>query len=151
MLVHLESVSRTPERYEELNRLFLERWAGRVRPDDLDVYVEDGLLGLDGGDGYPLRLLLSPRLGVLAGPAEESRDGLLRLRSNQTFALLKRTVSTYVERPSERTGTAPARREVPSSRRLPPRAAGPSRRHAPGAKARGTSSVGSRSCPTCPC
>ena len=113
VLVHLESVSRTPERYEELNRLFLERWGGRVRPDDLDVYVDDGLLGIDGGDTYPLRLVLAPRLGVLTGPGEDPRDGLIGRRSNQAFALLKRTVASYVELLEQAGGAAPARRDSP--------------------------------------
>ena len=149
---HLESVSRTPERYEELNRLFLERWAGRVRPDDLDVYVEDGLLGLDGGDGYPLRLLLSPRLGVLAGPgggrAATACSGCGRTRRSRCSSERSRS---YVELLEQAGGAAPARRDGPL-----PRGAGGRVGAAVAAPRRRSDGVWHESersgrCPTCRC
>src|SRR5262245_35673773 len=45
VLYHLESVSEGRFKHVDANtRLYRERWAERVRPDDLQYYLEDGLL-----------------------------------------------------------------------------------------------------------
>jgi GT2 family glycosyltransferase len=64
VLEHLESVSRgkRSEETERNRRLFHERWAGRVRPDDLDHYVEDGLLRIPYPESSPLRVEIAPVL-----------------------------------------------------------------------------------------
>ena len=93
VLYHLESVTRAPRSKEARTnaRLFRERWSGRVRPDDLDYYVLDGLLRIRYRDLYPLGLEVA---GELAGVAEGSSepDRLLESQSRQVSDLLRETV-----------------------------------------------------------
>jgi hypothetical protein len=78
VVTHLESATRTSERYEELNLLFLERWGDRIRPDDLDLYCADGLLQFHYNELAPNRLSISPALATI-DDEERSRDGLPHL------------------------------------------------------------------------
>jgi len=91
VLYHLESVSEGRFKDTEENvRTYRERWAHRVRPDDLQYYVEDGLIGVEHGLGYPVRLTISPRLAVIDDAAQKRQtDSLLNARARQMFALLK--------------------------------------------------------------
>src|SRR5579862_5812673 len=60
---HLESVS--PGRFKHAGgnvALYRERWFGRVRPDDVDYYLEDGLLQFTYEGSFPIGLYVSPRL-----------------------------------------------------------------------------------------
>jgi GT2 family glycosyltransferase len=95
VLYHLESASRGKRSNEtEQNiRLFREKWAERIRPDDLDYYRADGLLQIDYPDTYPLRIDVSPQVATVAsdGRAEES-ERLLDTSSRQVMGLLKETV-----------------------------------------------------------
>jgi GT2 family glycosyltransferase len=95
VLEHLESVSRgkRSEETEHNRRLFHERWAGRIKPDDLDYYVEDGMLRIHYRDSYPLGVEIAPELFTM--PAEgraEARERLLEERSRQVVELLHETV-----------------------------------------------------------
>ena len=58
-------------------RLFRERWGERASRDDLDYYVEDGLLRIRYRDGYPLGLEVSPQLASVQ--PEGRRDEAERL------------------------------------------------------------------------
>lgn len=97
VLYHLESASRDPHSEAARNngRLYRERWAARVEPDDLAYYTEDGLLEVSYRDGYPLDLTVSPLLAT-AGAAPGIED-LLRERSGQVSALLRESARLSVE------------------------------------------------------
>ena len=63
---HLESVS--PDRFKHAGAnvaLYRERWFDRVRPDDVQYYLEDGLLQFAYEGSFPVRLNVSPRLALL--------------------------------------------------------------------------------------
>ena len=91
VLYHLESLSRatrTPD-YLHNDALYRERWAGRVRPDDLDYYVEDGLLKLGYSDYYPIQMEISPLLGLAREGDAGAGDRILAARGRQVFELLR--------------------------------------------------------------
>jgi len=96
VVTHLESVSRgrgTPEAASN-GRRYRDRWARSVRPDDLAVYVEDGLMSVGYGDAYPLRFRVSPLLATLHdGPRQRATERLLRSRAQQVADLLQHQVS----------------------------------------------------------
>jgi GT2 family glycosyltransferase len=98
VLVHLESVSRQiptsgqlPRHEIEHNtKLYADRWLDRVQPDDLNHYLEDGLVRLGYSEIYPLQMTISPELAVLLeGEHEAAADRLLRTRSHQFYELLR--------------------------------------------------------------
>jgi hypothetical protein len=95
---HLEGVSEGRLKDEGKNLgLYRERWTQRLRPDDLQYYLEDGLLSLGYARSYPIRLEASPLLAVMDSDERESQsDRLLNLRSLQVFELLKETVRLTV-------------------------------------------------------
>ncbi len=97
VLYHLESASRDPhsEAARANGRLYRERWSDRVVPDDLDYYIEDGLLSVEYTGGYPLALKISPELATAGSMPGISR--LLRERSGQVFELLKESTRLSVE------------------------------------------------------
>ena len=74
-----------------------ERWADRLRPDDLAVYQADGLLGVEYPVGYPLRLRLSPRLVTLGGDPAPLAEGWLTTQ-----------VAQVADRMRQRLGTGPS-------------------------------------------
>ena len=99
VLIHLESVSRQiptsgqlPRHEIEHNtKLYADRWLDRVQPDDLNHYLEDGLVkdwlfrDVPASDGD------LPELAVLLeGEHEAAADRLLRTRSRQLYELLRR-------------------------------------------------------------
>ena len=88
VLVHLEAATRGEDAdlFRRNAERYLERWGHRVRRDDIDTYLADGLLEIVPGDLYPLELRVSARLANVAGsnPYE-----LLEERSRQVFDLLK--------------------------------------------------------------
>ena len=71
-------------------RLYEQRWRDRVQPDDVQRYVEDGLLRVAWGPYCPLHLSVAP------GARRRRRDGeeldemerLLATRSEQVLELL---------------------------------------------------------------
>lgn len=101
VLYHLESASRDPSSAEARanGRLYRERWAGRVVPDDLGYYLEDGLLAVSYHGGYPIELEVSPMLAFVdgAGRRGERLEKLLRERSTQVFELLRESARLTVE------------------------------------------------------
>jgi len=88
VLIHLEAATRGEDEvlFRRNAELYLERWGERVRRDDIDTYLADGLMEIVPGDLYPLELRVSARLANVAGsdPYE-----LLEERSQQVFDLLK--------------------------------------------------------------
>jgi GT2 family glycosyltransferase len=88
VLVHLEAATRGEDAalFRRNAERYLERWGDRLRRDDLDTYVEDGLLEIVPGDLYPRELRVSPRLAAVK---ETDPYELLEERSRQVFDLLK--------------------------------------------------------------
>jgi hypothetical protein len=71
----------------------------RVRPDDLEYYVEDGLIELRYADNnlYPLTARLSPHLALIDGEDRARRvDQLLAARSRQVWRLSAENVRLRV-------------------------------------------------------
>ena len=94
VLYHLESVSRgrRSKQIQAGARTFRERWGGRVRPDDLDYYVADGLLRPHYRDVYPLRLELAPELALVDDDRRRWARAPARSSSRQLVELLQETV-----------------------------------------------------------
>ncbi|MBS1879734.1 MAG: glycosyltransferase family 2 protein [Actinobacteria bacterium] len=89
VVVHLESASRgRGERFERSVARYRERWRASVRRDDLAIYLEDGLLDVEYAASYPLRLSVSPRLGVVDDGRGEEREQLLETYARQVSDLL---------------------------------------------------------------
>jgi GT2 family glycosyltransferase len=88
VLVHLEAATRGEDAklFRRNAARYLERWADRVRRDDLETYVEDGLLELVPGDLYPLELRVDPRLATID---QGDVYDVLEERSRQAFDLIK--------------------------------------------------------------
>src|SRR5207248_9112048 len=68
VLYHLECATRTATGKDEHRNaaIYCQRWLNRVRRDDLQYYLEDGLLRID-RPSYPLGLHVSPLLAVVGG------------------------------------------------------------------------------------
>jgi GT2 family glycosyltransferase len=93
VVVHLESASRgRQDRFERSVALYRERWRERVRRDDLDVYVGDGLLAVEYADTHPIRLSVDPELAVVDRGREEEIEQLLEGYARQSTALLTELV-----------------------------------------------------------
>ena len=91
VLYHLESATRDPAGADAraAARAFRERWAGRARSDDVERYLEDGLLRL-GYEGPRLRVAVSPLLGATQDELQPSETAsLLQSRSLQVLDLLR--------------------------------------------------------------
>jgi GT2 family glycosyltransferase len=95
VLVHLEAATRGEDAdlFRSNAERYLERWGDRVRRDDVNLYVEDGLLELVPGDLYPLELRIDP---LLATVAEEDVYDVVETRSRQVFDLLKENAALRV-------------------------------------------------------
>ena len=98
VLYHLEGATRKHRTSDTGNReQFRERWAGKIRSDELRYYVEDGLLKIQHHPIYPLGISLSPLLAVVQGGDRELRaDRLLETRSHQVLGLMKDTIRLSV-------------------------------------------------------
>jgi GT2 family glycosyltransferase len=89
VLTHLESASRGHEdRFEQSVARYRERWRGRVRRDDLSIYAEDGLLGVEYPERYPVRLSVSPRLAVVDDGRRSEIEELLEAYAREVSELL---------------------------------------------------------------
>ncbi|MDQ1517028.1 MAG: hypothetical protein QOE80_2858 [Actinomycetota bacterium] len=98
-VVHLESATRERRSAEASanGRLYRERWAARVEPDDVRTYLEDGLLRIAYADTHPVRLSASPLLATVHdGVRERSSERLLRARAAQVAELLGEVVRLTV-------------------------------------------------------
>jgi GT2 family glycosyltransferase len=96
---HLESVS--PGRFgHDRNNVarFRELWLDRVRPDDLDYYVQDDLLHLTYEGRYPIIAEFSPLLATLDGAARVSRlEDTVRRQSRQLAELRRENTRLSLE------------------------------------------------------
>jgi GT2 family glycosyltransferase len=124
VVYHLESVTRwpsgTPERTEASVALYEQRWRSIIAPDDLQHYVDDGLLELSYGPHYPVRISVSSELAVVDRDGEElvGLERVLSLRSRQVMELLsaqtrrqlKAAVGNSAVLSAPRCSTGPARR-----------------------------------------
>jgi GT2 family glycosyltransferase len=102
VVVHFESASRAGRADEALhnNRLYDQRWRDRVRPDDIERYLEDGLLSFEypERDLYPLTCRLAPELAVLdADHREQASDRLLLERARQVWQLSSEHVKLLLQ------------------------------------------------------
>jgi GT2 family glycosyltransferase len=93
VLVHLESASRgRSDRFERSVALYRERWRERVRRDDLDIYVADGLIAVEYHESYPARIALDPQLAVVDRGSDEEIERLLEAHARQSADLLREVV-----------------------------------------------------------
>ncbi len=98
VLVHLESASRgRDDRFKRSVDLYRERWRSRVRRDDLDAYVADGLLAVEYADSHPVRLSVDPALAIVDRGREEEIEQLLEAYARQSAALLTELVRLGAE------------------------------------------------------
>jgi GT2 family glycosyltransferase len=94
VVYHLESVTRWPtgqaQNLEDNERLYDERWRGKVTPDDIQHYLTDGLLQLEYGSNYPLTLAVAPDFAVMRSDSDElsGLERLLSIKSHQVLELL---------------------------------------------------------------
>lgn len=92
-VVHLESASRgRSDRFERSVALYRERWRHRVRRDDLDAYVADGLLAVEYAAAHPIRLSVDPALAIVDRGREEEIERLLEGYARQSADLLAELV-----------------------------------------------------------
>src|SRR5262249_42460140 len=76
---------------------FRQRWAGRLVPDELSRYSQDGLLRIEYKPQYPVQISVSPALATLRTPDRDCRtDRLLASRSRQVLELLKDNIRSTV-------------------------------------------------------
>jgi GT2 family glycosyltransferase len=94
VVYHLESVTRWPtgeaRSIEGNEQLYAKRWATRVPADDIEHYLEDGLLRVEYGPYYPLTLSISPDLAAVRTDSDElaGLEQLVSVRSRQVMELL---------------------------------------------------------------
>lgn len=133
VVVHLESVTRFPTGVttgtDVSERLYDERWRQRVRPDDVQRYVEDGLLRLSWGPYCPLHLRVAPELAVVGRDGEEldEMERLLATRSEQVLELLSAETRRALK---DRAGPRPT---LAPSHPADPKPVSPGREHRLGA------------------
>jgi GT2 family glycosyltransferase len=92
VLTHFEAATRgdDTDAFARNVRRFIDRWGSRLVPDDLSVYVEDGLISIGYSDLYPLELRISPLLAAVDRSGEDAAAfDLLDVRARQVFDLLK--------------------------------------------------------------
>jgi hypothetical protein len=96
---HLESVSPGRFKWDQQNvALYRERWLERVRPDDVDYYLEDGLLRLNYEGRYPISLEVSPLLATLENTARVAAvERSLRERVREVAELQRENTRLSVE------------------------------------------------------
>ena len=88
---HLESVS--PGRFKHAGAnvaRYRERWFGGVQPDDVNYYLQDGLLQFSYEGSFPVGISISPRLAVLEEPARSSQSERLLVETARQIAQLRR-------------------------------------------------------------
>lgn len=93
VIYHLESVTRWADAakrdVEHNGRLYAERWRDRIPPDDVEHYLEDGLISIEYDDSHPLRMAVSPLLAAIErnGAGEDRLERLLSVRAKQVLEL----------------------------------------------------------------
>ena len=123
VVYHLESVTRwptgAPVQTEANQRLYDQRWRSLVVPDDLQHYIDDGLLTVSYDSHYPVTFAVSPELAVLRRDGEPlaGLERLLARRSTQVMKLMSAQVRTGVA-PLSPVPRATVGREPPRGQRL---------------------------------
>jgi GT2 family glycosyltransferase len=107
VLYHLESVTRwgedTTRHVEHNSGLFAERWHERIEPDDFGHFLADGLIEVEYGPVFPVRMSISPQLATVGrGTAAEDRlEHLLSVRTEQVLVLQADRTRTAIDRQRE--------------------------------------------------
>jgi GT2 family glycosyltransferase len=99
-LYHLESATRDSRSAQEArnSERFLSRWKHRIQADEMAHYIADGLLILHAPDRYPIKVVMSPLLGVLVNdPTQLTIEKLLKQRSEQVYDLLEENVRLRIQ------------------------------------------------------
>jgi GT2 family glycosyltransferase/glycosyltransferase involved in cell wall biosynthesis len=92
VLYHLEAVTREAESPTN-HELYLRRWRHQLRPDELDYYVEDGLLTLRYQQQPPHELEVSPLVALVDAEEHDlAARALINIRSRQVFEVLRENV-----------------------------------------------------------
>lgn len=101
VLIHLEGASKEPRAGEEENRRrFHERWADRIRGDEWDYYLGDGLIRI-ARHGDRLEIFVDPALARTCGGGDGGRlDAVLRNQSRQIAWLLREYISLRMNSPA---------------------------------------------------
>src|SRR5215212_1474119 len=93
VVYHFESVTRWAEESardtSHNDRLYRKRWGDRVVPDDVEHYLADGLIDVEYGPYFPLRMAVSPLLATVRRDGEpvDRIEQLLAARSAQVMEL----------------------------------------------------------------
>jgi GT2 family glycosyltransferase len=96
VLYHFEGVSEGRFSHENMNvQLYHSRWAHRVKPDDVETFLKDKLLGIEYKALYPISFQIDPLLGTVNEAARE-QDKLLAERSQQVYDLMKENIALRV-------------------------------------------------------
>ncbi len=93
VLIHFESVSEGRHKFEAVNGvIYRERWGDKIRPDDLDYYVADGMIRIEYFANY-LEFTLSSEIGVVKDEKPFGNlEKLLAGRAQQVHSLLRENV-----------------------------------------------------------
>jgi GT2 family glycosyltransferase len=102
VLFHLESVSEGRNKQDARNlRLLHERWNDRLRADDWQYYIEDGLIRINYQFTCPYDISVSPLLAVANQEGRRTEtDRLLGRRSRQVRDLLRENTQLLIQNPS---------------------------------------------------
>jgi hypothetical protein len=96
---HLESVSSGRFSFDRENvALYRQRWLAKVRPDDLNYYLEDELVRLTYEGSYPIHLEISPLLATIDNAARSGAlEQQLREGNRRVAELLKENTRLALE------------------------------------------------------
>ena len=97
VLYHLESATRDYALDQQNHERFLERWADFVHQDDIQYYLEDGLIDITYCEQFPALLWVSPDLAVLDRERANAGEALLAKRSRQVYDALKENIGLRIE------------------------------------------------------
>jgi GT2 family glycosyltransferase len=101
---HLESVSDDRFLHDRDNvRRYTNRWGPRVKPDDVEQYLADGLIRFSYDSAHPHGLEVAPELAYMdAAGRQAAVETLLASRSRQVAALLRESIRlTDLEAPRD--------------------------------------------------
>jgi GT2 family glycosyltransferase len=97
VLYHLESATRDHVLDRQNHELFLERWSEFVYQDDIEYYLEDGLMDITYWEQFPALLWVSPHLAVLDRERANASERLLAKRSREVFEAQKENTRLRLE------------------------------------------------------
>jgi GT2 family glycosyltransferase len=97
VLNHLESATRDQVFDQQNHKRFLERWADFVHQDDIQYYLEDGLIDITYAEHFPALLWVSADLAVLDRERANAGEALLAKRSRQVYDALKENIRLRID------------------------------------------------------